>query len=68
MQLHHRVLAAAGLQYVFTHAGLLCDRICVLQSVLSQYKDELVDDPLINSHLSALYGTLLEQNLVSKQG
>jgi hypothetical protein len=39
-----------------------------LQAVLSQYKDELVDDPLINSHLSSLYDTLLEQNLVSSHG
>jgi 26S proteasome regulatory subunit N6 len=35
-----------------------------LQAVLAQYKEELVDDTLINAHLSALYDTLLEQNLV----
>ncbi len=43
-------------------------RCCCLrlgsQAVLEQYPQELVEDPLINSHLSALYDTLLEQNLV----
>jgi hypothetical protein len=32
--------------------------------VLTEYKEELVQDPHINAHLSSLYDTLLEQNLV----
>jgi hypothetical protein len=32
--------------------------------VLAEYKEELVQDPHINAHLSSLYDTLLEQNLV----
>lgn len=35
-----------------------------LQAVLQQYKSQLVDDAIIHFHLSALYDTLLEQNLV----
>lgn len=31
---------------------------------LKDYKQELSDDPIIRNHLSALYDTLLEQNLV----
>jgi 26S proteasome regulatory subunit N6 len=34
------------------------------QEVLSTYKPELVDDSIVHAHLSALYDTLLEQNLV----
>lgn len=34
------------------------------QAVLQQYKSQLVDDAIIHFHLSALYDTLLEQNLV----
>lgn len=32
--------------------------------MLQQYKSQLVDDAIIHFHLSALYDTLLEQNLV----
>jgi len=35
------------------------------QEVLNQFADELAGDTIINHHLSALYDTLLEQNLVS---
>lgn len=34
------------------------------QDVLKQYHTELVEDSIIHTHLSALYDTLLEQNLV----
>lgn len=34
------------------------------QSVTESYKAQLVEDPIIHFHLSALYDTLLEQNLV----
>mmetsp|Transcript_36886 Transcript_36886/g.82029 ORF Transcript_36886/g.82029 Transcript_36886/m.82029 type:complete len:419 (+) Transcript_36886:135-1391(+) len=34
------------------------------QDVLVQYKEQLVDDEIIHAHLTALYDTLLEQNLV----
>lgn len=34
------------------------------QDILKQYKEQLVDDEIIHFHLSALYDTLLEQNLV----
>ncbi len=31
---------------------------------LRTYKDELSNDPIVKNHLSALYDTLLEQNLL----
>lgn len=34
------------------------------QACLDSYKQQLVGDPIIHTHLTALYGTLLEQNLV----
>ncbi|KAM0787496.1 hypothetical protein ACM66B_003569 [Microbotryomycetes sp. NB124-2] len=34
------------------------------ESLLRKYKQELSDDPIIRNHLSALYDSLLEQNLV----
>ncbi|KAJ2753534.1 26S proteasome regulatory subunit rpn6 [Coemansia pectinata] len=34
------------------------------ERVLSEYRDELQNDELIRNHLTALYDTLLEQNLV----
>lgn len=34
------------------------------QACLDNYKQQLVGDPIIHTHLTALYGTLLEQNLV----
>lgn len=34
------------------------------ETALKDYKQELSDDPIIRNHLSALYDTLLEQNLV----
>ena len=37
-----------------------------LQGTLVQYKEQLVDDAVINHHLTALYDTLLEQ--VGKRG
>lgn len=39
-------------------------RACLVQAALVEYKAELVDDALINGHLSALYDNFLEQNLV----
>lgn len=33
------------------------------EEALKSYKDQLSDDPIIDSHLSSLYDTLLEQNL-----
>jgi hypothetical protein len=35
-----------------------------LQEVLASYKEQLVDDAIVHRHLSALYTTLVEQNLV----
>ncbi|KAJ3041406.1 26S proteasome regulatory subunit rpn6 [Rhizophlyctis rosea] len=34
------------------------------EQALAKYKDELSNDPIIRSHLAALYDTLLEQNLL----
>ncbi|ORY92463.1 PCI domain-domain-containing protein [Leucosporidium creatinivorum] len=34
------------------------------ERLLKEHKKELSDDPIIRNHLSALYDTLLEQNLV----
>ncbi|CAG8521487.1 9787_t:CDS:10 [Paraglomus brasilianum] len=34
------------------------------EKALATYRDELQNDPIIRSHLNALYDTLLEQNLV----
>ncbi|KAI9003166.1 hypothetical protein BC832DRAFT_532372 [Gaertneriomyces semiglobifer] len=34
------------------------------EQALSKYKDELSNDPIIRSHLAALYDTLFEQNLL----
>eukprot|EP00878_Enallax_costatus_P026180 GHUV01028065.1.p1 GENE.GHUV01028065.1~~GHUV01028065.1.p1 ORF type:complete len:233 (+),score=84.47 GHUV01028065.1:244-942(+) len=34
------------------------------QAVLDNYKQQLVGDAIVHTHLTALYGTLLEQNLV----
>ena len=34
------------------------------EEALKSYKEQLSDDAIINRHLSALYDTLLEQNLV----
>lgn len=34
------------------------------EKTLRQYKDELASDPIVRSHLSALYDSLLEQNLL----
>ncbi|WFD43457.1 26S proteasome regulatory subunit rpn6 [Malassezia psittaci] len=34
------------------------------EATLQEYKDELSSDPIVRSHLSALYDTLLEQNLL----
>lgn len=31
--------------------------------ILEKYKDQLIGDPVVHSHLSVLYDTLLEQNL-----
>ncbi|CAF0758721.1 unnamed protein product [Didymodactylos carnosus] len=33
------------------------------QQALKDYKDELIDDPMVRSHLDTLYDNLLEQNL-----
>jgi hypothetical protein len=35
-----------------------------LQGLLQQYKEQLVDDPIVHTHLSELYDRLLEQNLL----
>jgi hypothetical protein len=49
------------LQALFKKAHVMLS----VQEVLNQYSDELAGDTIINHHLSALYDTLLEQNLVS---
>eukprot|EP00898_Chlorokybus_atmophyticus_P003910 jgi/Chlat1/451/Chrsp103S01066 len=35
-----------------------------LEKALATHKDQLANDPIIHSHLSELYGNLLEQNLI----
>lgn len=35
-----------------------------LPKALTEYKAELRDDPIISTHLTTLYDTLLEQNLI----
>lgn len=37
--------------------------MCRLQA-LTEYRAELRDDPIINTHLAKLYDNLLEQNLI----
>lgn len=37
--------------------------LCILQA-LTEYRAELRDDPIINTHLAKLYDNLLEQNLI----
>ena len=40
---------------------------CVMQGfqeALKVHAEQLVDDPVVHTHLSALYDTLLEQNLI----
>lgn len=37
--------------------------MCLLQA-LTEYRAELRDDPIINTHLAKLYDNLLEQNLI----
>lgn len=37
--------------------------VCLLQA-LTEYRAELRDDPIINTHLAKLYDNLLEQNLI----
>ncbi len=34
------------------------------QEALKVHAEQLVDDPVVHTHLSALYDTLLEQNLI----
>ena len=34
------------------------------QSALKVHNEQLVEDPVVHTHLSALYDTLLEQNLI----
>lgn len=41
----------------------LCAWLCLLQA-LTEYRAELRDDPIINTHLATLYDNLLEQNLI----
>lgn len=45
------------------HFWLFDSGVCVLQA-LTEYKAELRDDPIINTHLAKLYENLLEQNLI----
>jgi len=62
----------AGLKYTGRHVDAMKlvakayqDRsLQEFQDVLNQYPDELAGDTIINHHLSALYDTLLEQNLM----
>lgn len=34
------------------------------QEALKEHEEQLVKDPVVHTHLSALYDTLLEQNLI----
>lgn len=38
--------------------------LCCLLQALTEYRAELRDDPIINTHLATLYDNLLEQNLI----
>jgi len=65
------ISSKAGLKYVGTEVDAMKavakahqDRsLSDFQAALDAHKPELVDDPIVHSHLSELYGTLLEQNL-----
>lgn len=35
-----------------------------LQNAIAAHKEQLVDDPVVHTHLSALYDELLQQNLI----
>ncbi|KAJ2833362.1 26S proteasome regulatory subunit rpn6 [Coemansia sp. 'formosensis'] len=56
----HRVVAALQAVTKAQKQRSLAD----FERVLSEYRDELQNDELIRNHLTALYDTLLEQNLV----
>eukprot|EP00193_Tetraselmis_chui_P000196 CAMPEP_0177760216 /NCGR_PEP_ID=MMETSP0491_2-20121128/5146_1 /TAXON_ID=63592 /ORGANISM="Tetraselmis chuii, Strain PLY429" /LENGTH=426 /DNA_ID=CAMNT_0019276095 /DNA_START=98 /DNA_END=1378 /DNA_ORIENTATION=+ len=65
------ISSKAGLKYVGTEVDAMKavakahqDRsLSEFQAALDAHKLELVEDPIVHSHLSELYGTLLEQNL-----
>ena len=45
-------------------ASDVCAIHMCMQGLLQQYKAQLVDDPIVHTHLSELYDRLLEQNLL----
>lgn len=52
---------------VFFTCCLLCAYIpfaCPHMKALTEYTNELRDDPIISTHLAKLYDNLLEQNLI----
>uniref|UniRef100_A0A8D3CZR9 Proteasome 26S subunit, non-ATPase 11b n=1 Tax=Scophthalmus maximus TaxID=52904 RepID=A0A8D3CZR9_SCOMX len=56
-----------GLRHAGRQAMLLnlkSDRFVNFFQALTEYKAELRDDPIINTHLATLYDNLLEQNLI----
>lgn len=41
-----------------------CNSVPIFWQALTDYRAELRDDPIINTHLAKLYDNLLEQNLI----
>jgi hypothetical protein len=60
-----------GVRAWSTHAALAHEplRVCAClacgtQDVLVAHADQLVEDPVVDAHLTLLYDTLMQQNLV----
>lgn len=46
-----------------SNTAVMKEYLCIMQA-LTEYRAELRDDPIINTHLAKLYDNLLEQNLI----
>lgn len=55
--------ASSHIASLFEYFRLFNRNLCILQA-LTEYRAELRDDPIINTHLAKLYDNLLEQNLI----
>lgn len=58
-----RSLAEFQKVHIFINTLLYIKYILFFLKILETYKDELLDDSFIRSHLDILYDNLLEQNL-----